>query len=156
MVGSTPSIELTLLFTLGSRAVIDELHRQLAARGYDDLRPAHGFAFQRIAQGGATGNELAAFLGMTKQAASQMIEYLEGRGYVAREPNPDDRRGKIIALTERGWASLRASAAILGAIEAEWAALLGAERLAELRGDLRRLVTATAGGTLPRQLRPVW
>lgn len=153
---SMPSIELPLLFTLGSRAVIDELHRQLAARGYDDLRPAHGFAFQRIAQGGATGNELAAFLGMTKQAASQMIEYLEQRGYVARQPNPDDRRGKIIALTERGWDSLRESAAILGAIEAEWAALLGSERLAELRADLRRLVAATAGGTLPRQLRPVW
>lgn len=154
--GNMPDIELPLLFTLGSRAVIDELHRQLAARGYGDLRPAHGFAFQRIAQGGATGNELAAFLGMTKQAASQMIEYLEQRGYVARQPNPDDRRGKIIALTARGWDSLRESAAILGAIEAEWAALIGAERLAELRDDLRRLVTATAGGTLPRQLRPVW
>lgn len=154
--GNSPSIELPLLFTIGSRAVIDELHRQLAARGYDDLRPAHGFAFQRIAQGGATGNELATFLGMTKQAASQMIDYLEGRGYVARRPNPDDRRGKLITLTARGRDSLRESAAILGAIEAEWVAILGAERLAELRADLRRLVTATAGGTMPTQFRPVW
>jgi DNA-binding MarR family transcriptional regulator len=151
-----PEFELPLLFTLGSRAVIDELHRQLAARGYADLRPAHGFAFQRLAQGGATGNQLAAFLGITKQAASQMIDELEGRGYVARRPNPDDRRGKIVTLTARGHDSLRESAAILAAIEAEWVAILGAERLAALRADLSRLVAATAGGTMPTQFRPVW
>jgi hypothetical protein len=51
---------------------------------------------------------------------------------------------------------MRESAAILGAIEAEWAGLLGAGRLAELRADVRRLVAATAGGTLPTQFRPVW
>ena len=148
--------ELALLFPLGSRVVIEELHRQLAARGYDDLRPAHGFAFQRIARGGATGSELAAFLDITKQAASQMIDDLESRGYVLRRPDPDDRRGKQLVLTPRGYDCLRESAAILGAIEAEWAALLGTERLATLRADLRRLLAATAGGAMPTQFRPVW
>ena len=148
--------ELALLFPLGSRVVIEELHRQLAARGYDDVRPAHGFAFQRIARGGATGNELAAFLDITKQAASQMIDELEAKGYVTRQPNPDDRRGKHLALTARGYGCLHESATILGAIEAEWVAILGAERLVALRADLRRLITATAGGTMPTQFRPAW
>lgn len=49
----------------------------MAALGYDDVRPAPGFAFQRIAPHSATGNELAEFLDITKQAASEMVDYLE-------------------------------------------------------------------------------
>ncbi len=81
---STPNYDLAFLLLLGSRTVIDYLHKHMAALGYDDVRPAHGFAFQRIAPNGATGNELAEFLGITKQAASEMVDYLEQRGYVVR------------------------------------------------------------------------
>jgi DNA-binding MarR family transcriptional regulator len=151
-----PNFELTLLLTLGSRVVIDELHSRLAALGYDDVRPAHGFVFQRIARGGATGGELAAFLDITKQAASTMVAELEQRGYVASQPHPTDRRGKIVTLTARGWDCLRASATVLGEIEARWAALIGAERLDALRADLRRLIAETNGGELPTRFRPVW
>ncbi len=69
-----PGYDLTLLLLLGSRTMIDTLHEHLAARGYDDLRPAHGFVFRRLAPDGATGNELAEFLVMTKQAASEMVD----------------------------------------------------------------------------------
>lgn len=151
-----PNFELTLLLTLGSRVTIDDLHRRLAALGYDDVRPAHGFIFQRIARGGATGSELAAFLDVTKQAASAMVAQLERGGYVASGPHPTDRRGKIITLTARGWDCLHASATILGEIETRWAAIIGAERLAALRSDLRHLIAETNGGTLPRRFRPVW
>ena len=152
----TPNFELTLLLTLGSRVTIDELHRGLAALGYDDVRPAHGFLFQRIARGGATINELATFLAVTKQAASEMVAHLARCGYVASGPHPTDRRGKLVTLTARGWACLRASATLLGEIEARWAASIGAERLAALRADLRHLIAETNGGTLPDRLRPVW
>jgi DNA-binding MarR family transcriptional regulator len=150
------SYELMLLLTLGSRAVIEELHRHLATRGYDDLRPAHGFAFQRIAPDGATGNELAEFLDITKQAASEMIDYLAQHGYVVRQPHPTDRRGKIVTLTDRGWNCLRESAAILAYLEAQWTAIIGAGRMEELRTDLRQLVVVANGGTLPQKIRPVW
>jgi len=153
---ATPNFELTLLLTLGSRAVLDELHSGLATLGYDDVRPAHGFVFQRIAHGGATGGELAAFLGITKQAASALVADLERRGYVASRPHPTDRRGKIITLTARGWDCLRASATILGELETRWATSIGAERLAALRADLRHLIAETNGGTLPQRFRPVW
>jgi hypothetical protein len=77
--------ELTLFLMLGSRTIIDDLHQRLAQLGYNDVRPAHGFAFQRIAPDGATGNELAEFLDITKQAASEMVDYLEKHGYL-RQP----------------------------------------------------------------------
>ncbi len=153
---AAPNFELTLLLTLGSRVVIEELHSRLAALGYGDVRPAHGFVFQRIARAGATGGELAAFLDITKQAASAMVAELERRGYVASRPHPTDRRGKIITLTARGWDCLQASATILGEIETGWATIIGPERLDALRSDLRQLIAATNGGELPQRFRPVW
>lgn len=151
-----PNYDLTLLLTLGSRAVIDHLHWHLAARGYGDLRPAHGFAFQRIAPDGATNNALAEFLDITKQAASEMVDYLERRGYVMRRPHPSDKRGKIVTLTDRGWNAIRESGAILSRMEAQWTEIIGAERMEELRADVRQLVTVVNGGVLPHKFRPIW
>lgn len=153
---SAPDYELPLLLMLGSRTIIDDLHKRLAQIGYDDVRPAHGFAFQRIAPHGATGNEIAEFLDITKQAASEMVDYLEKHGYVKRQPHPTDRRGKIVILTDRGWGCLQESAAILSYLGAQWAAIIGAQRMEELRTSLRQLIIVANGGTMPQKLRPTW
>ncbi|MBA2393520.1 MAG: winged helix DNA-binding protein [Ktedonobacteraceae bacterium] len=153
---SALNYDLTYLLALGFRTVIDDLHKQLTERGYNDVRPAHGFAFQRLAPSGATGNEVAEFLDITKQAASEMVDYLEQHGYVTRQPHPTDRRGKIITLTDRGWSCIRETEEILSHLEAEWATIIGKKRMEELRGDLRQLVTVANGGTLPQKFRPTW
>lgn len=153
---STPTYDLAFLLLLGSRTVIDHLHMHMAARGYDDVRPVHGFAFQRIAPHGATGNELAEFLDITKQAASEMVDYLEQRGYVVRQPHPSDKRGKIILLTERGWGCIREAEAILSRLETQWAAIIGTRRMEELQADLLQLVTVANDGMLPQKIRPLW
>jgi DNA-binding MarR family transcriptional regulator len=138
------------------RTAIDELHERLAKMGFDDVRPVHGFVFQLLSFGGTSGNEIAEHLGITKQAASQMIEYLEQRGYVTRQPHPQDARGKIVTLSERGWNCIRETEAILSDIERHWAEVLGDRRLEELRVDLRQLVLESNGGVYPRRIRPVW
>lgn len=153
---SAPAYDLAFLLLLGSRTVVDHLNRQMAELGFDDVRPVHGFAFQRIAPYGATGNELAEFLDITKQAASEMVDYLEKRGYVTRQPHPSDKRGKIILLTERGWSCIRAAEASLSHLEAQWAAIIGTGRMEELRTTLRQLITIAHGGTLPQKFRPIW
>lgn len=153
---SAPGYELALLLIIGSRTIIDDLHTQLAQLGYDDVRPAHGFAFQRIAPNGATGNEIAEFLDITKQAASEMVDYLEKHGYVQRQPHPTDRRGKIVTLTERGWGCLQASGAILSELGDQWASVIGQQNMEALRANLRQLIIAANGGTWPQKLRPIW
>jgi DNA-binding MarR family transcriptional regulator len=70
--------------------------------GFGDIRPAHGFMFKCITPDGATGIELAEHLGITKQAVSKMVDYLEKSGYVMRRTHPTDKRGQLIVLTERG------------------------------------------------------
>jgi DNA-binding MarR family transcriptional regulator len=147
---------LAVLLALAFRTMVDELHRQLAVREFDDVRPAHGFAFVRLAPDGATGNELAEHLGVSKQAASQMVDYLEEHGYVTRRPHPRDGRGKLVVLTERGWACIEAVEAIFADLERRSAEVVGAERMELLRADLHRLVFALGDGASPRRLRPVW
>lgn len=148
--------ELFTLLAVTYRALVDELNGELARRGYDDLRTAHGFAFQRLTPDGATGNELAEFLDITKQAASQMVDYLEKRGYVERRPHPRDRREKLIVLTAKGWACAHTAEEILARLELRSAGLLGYERMQTFRVDLYRLALLFNNGIMPAHLRPIW
>lgn len=146
--------ELTFLFATAFRAAVDELHRELSAQGFDDVRPSHGYAFQKLSFGGATGIELAEHLDITKQAATQMIDYLEGRGYVERRPHPSDGRGKLVVLAERGWACIRATEAQFGAMEKRWRERLGEREAEQLTKSMRDIVGSFGEGTA--KLRPVW
>ncbi len=148
--------ELAVLLMLALHALVNEVHTRLAEAGFDDIRPAHGFAFQRLAPTGATGNDLAEHLGITKQAASVMIDYLEEHGYVSRRPDPRDGRGKVVVLTAHGWDCIRAAEAIFAEVERRWVDIVGADRIAGLRVDLRRIVAAAGVGASPLRLRPVW
>ncbi|MDD2523150.1 MAG: MarR family transcriptional regulator [Anaerolineaceae bacterium] len=47
-------------------------------------------------------NALACYLGISNPAVSQLIDKLVRSGLVKRIDNPDDRRGKLLGLTEEG------------------------------------------------------
>jgi len=154
----TPSntYELVALLATAWSILVDDLHTELSRMGYDDIRPAHGFAFQLLAPDGATGNELAEHLGVTKQAASQMIDFLEEHGYVARKPHPTDKRGKLVLLTPKGWDCIRAVETILARIEGRWTEILGPEHMKLLQADLQRLINSSESDIVSYKLRPVW
>jgi DNA-binding MarR family transcriptional regulator len=132
-----------------SRALADGISAGVRARGFGDLRPAHGFAFARLAAGGTTITQLAAHLDVTRQAAAQLVDELIAKGYVERRPHPDDARARLIILTEQGRACTRAADAAIADTVREWAAALGERRLLALRDDLARI--APLG-----PLRPSW
>jgi DNA-binding MarR family transcriptional regulator len=136
--------ELPLLLLAGFRAVIDEAHADLAARGHPELRPAHGFAMQAIGTFGATAADVGRRLGVSKQAAGKTIDRLAELGYVERGGESADRRRKLVRLTPRGTEALTLSAAAFGRVRARWAAELGADRVAALEADLRAAAPAHA------------
>ena len=136
---SRPGYELPLLLLLGFRALIDELHAELARQGHPDVRPLHGFVFQAIGPDGTTAAELGRRLGISKQAAGKTVDALERLGYVERAGDPRDARRKRVALTERGFDCLMRSARIFDALRAQWARALGEQRLRALEDDLRRV-----------------
>lgn len=118
-------------------------------RGFDDVRPAHGFAFVRISAGGATTAKVAQHLGITKQAAAQLVDYLVAQGYVERCPNPDDRRARLLAVTDRGRACTVAAEAAAAATVAGWEGRLPLAAFVQWKEALGAL--ADHG-----QLRPTW
>jgi DNA-binding MarR family transcriptional regulator len=150
-----PGFELPLLLVGGFRLLVDALHRELAERGHPDARPLHGFALQAIGAHGATTSELGRRLGVSKQAAAKTAAGLERIGYLAREDDPTDARAALLKLTPRGIEMLSMSAEIFDRLRAEWAAELGAKRLAALEDDLRQIVvpSGTSLGDLPGWLR---
>jgi DNA-binding MarR family transcriptional regulator len=135
-----PGFELPLLLFAGFRALIDELHAELARRGHPDVRPAYGFAMQAIGTSGATASEIGRRLGVSKQAAGKTVDRLAGLGYVERVDDPADARRKLIRLTPRGLDSLAQSARIFDDLRARWVEKLGAERLAVVESSLRTVV----------------
>lgn len=147
--------ELFVLMGLAFRNFIDELQIRIAEAGFPDIRPGHGFAFQLLSFKNASVNELAEHLGVTKQAASQTVEYLEAHGYVVTQPDPKDRRIKVVALTARGWACIKKTEEILSAQEQKLAGELGIASMDQLRDLLRRVVYRQQGDKSLR-LRPIW
>ncbi|MER6224688.1 MarR family winged helix-turn-helix transcriptional regulator [Streptomyces sp. 900105755] len=121
----------------------------VVARGFEGMRPAHGFAFSRLAPDGATVTELAAHLGVTKQAASQLVDDIVRRGYAERRPHPGDARARLIVLTERGWACTRAAEEAAAEVVRGWGDVLG-------EGGVRVLWDCLARIAPYGPLRPSW
>ncbi|MFE1025844.1 MarR family winged helix-turn-helix transcriptional regulator [Streptomyces sp. NPDC058818] len=115
------------------------IHEGVVARGFEGLRPAHGFAFARLAPDGATVTDLAAHLGMTKQAASQLVDELVRKGYAERRPHPADARARLVVLTESGWACTRAAEEAAAEAVRAWVDVLGEGEVQALRDRLLRV-----------------
>jgi DNA-binding MarR family transcriptional regulator len=140
---------LAVALLAAARAVVDGVSSGVRERGFTDVRPAHGFAFTRLAQGGATITQLAEHLDITRQAAAQLADELVSKGYIERREHPVDARARLLVLTGKGWACTRAAESAIADTVAAWAAVIGEERLRSLASDLARI--APDG-----PLRPLW
>ena len=137
---SPPGYELPLLLFAGFRAIIDDLHAELARRGHPDVRPSYGFAMQAIGVRGATATEIGRRLGVSKQAAGKTVDRLEALGYVERIDDEHDGRRKLIRLTPHGLDALNQSAEIFDDVRARWIRTLGPAKVAALESSLRSVV----------------
>jgi DNA-binding MarR family transcriptional regulator len=127
---------LGVLLFLPYRAMEARVFEGLAVAGYDDFTPAQARVFQRIAPEGSRLTDLAAQTGITKQSAGFLVDQLERAGYVARVPDPDDGRARLVRIAERGARSVEISSRIVAEVEAEWTAHLGEDRMNNLRQTL--------------------
>lgn len=143
-------LDLSLASLFAGWAMADEVQRRLAGDGLDDLRFADGVVFQHLVDGPLTIGALADRLGVTQQAASKSVADLERRGYVARRPDPDDARARLVALTERGDAAIDGGRRHREAVAAELAARLGRRRVEGARRVLVDVVRDLGAETAVR------
>ncbi len=112
----------------------------LADAGFDDMPRNGPFVLGGMANHGITAGDLIRQLGVSKQAASQLIDTLVLRGYLERQPDPDDRRRLTIALTERGRVAASAVRTGVRSVDDELAQKLSADDLESLRRGLIALI----------------
>jgi DNA-binding MarR family transcriptional regulator len=111
----------------------------LADEGFDDLPRNGPFVLGGMARFNASAADMITGLGVSKQAASQLIDLLVVRGYLTREVDPDDRRRMTISLTERGRGAAKATRSAVDSIDAELATMITPAELAGLQAGLTAL-----------------
>lgn len=148
-------IPLARLLAMSFRLMIDDLHGRLRERGWDDVRPAYGFVLLALRDSPMRAKDVAALMGTTKQAASQLVAAMEEAGYLTRVASTQDGRVRQLVLADRGRALLAAVEKIYGEIEGEWARRAGADALSTTRAALSAVVSSADDDVRPA-VRPVW
>jgi len=90
-------------------------------------------------KGGRRLTELATVADMTKQAMGEFVADLAALGLVDLEPDPADRRAKLVSLTPEGRRAADAARRALRKVDAHWAGRLGAADHATLKELLARV-----------------
>lgn len=140
---------LARLFAIAYRQLIDGLHTRLRTLGWTDVRESFGFVLLAARDQPTSITELSALMGITKQAASKLVDVMAGCGYVSRGADPQDGRQRPVILTGRGQELLAAVEQIYAELESGWAQAIGAAQVDSLRRDLLRALSAGGGGQLP-------
>jgi len=142
------------LLDIASEAFFEEFRAELEQSEYGDIRPTHGCVFRFVQGEGLRLTDIAERAKLTKQSVGEIVDDLVERGYAQRIPDPDDRRAKLICLTERGESAQAHGRKLFAKVEKRWAERYGAERIAGLRELLEEIVAAEAPYAAPELARP--
>jgi DNA-binding MarR family transcriptional regulator len=110
--------------------------------GYDDLNPAHVGLFRYPTLDGCRPTDIAHQMQITKQSVHELVGHLEAHGYLVREPDPSDRRARVVRLTAKGRQLETLIRTQAHHAEEHIAAMLGPRRFRQLQHALDDLVAA--------------
>jgi DNA-binding MarR family transcriptional regulator len=128
------------LLTAASQRLSAELDASLRSAGFADLRAAHAPVFMVLDPRGTRITDVAQRTKMTKQAVGELVRYLAERGYLTVQPDPADRRAKLVVLTDRGWHAIRAGERVIAQFDAWLERSIGGPEVAQLRTALDRII----------------
>lgn len=116
----------------------EALQTALREAGIRNVTRAQSLLIANISGGEQRAIRIARNLGVSRQAISQMLVELEARDIVVVEPDPDDRRARIVRLSEKSNKTRIAASRILRHLERELVERLGLETYNSLRDGLMR------------------
>lgn len=124
---------------LAYQASARELTQTIHGGGHPALRPKHGAVFATIDRHGTRATSLASRAGITKPAMGELIDELEGLGYLERHPDQSDRRAKLVVPTPAALDVLRLVDEFNKRWESRYRRKLGREAYEGLRASLRTI-----------------
>lgn len=141
---TTPPLTVGSMLRWAWIELIEQVYGELVAAGFDDLRPVHRSILRELLVSNLRPSALAARLGISKQAANDLVREFEAKGYITLEPDPDDGRAKCIVATDRGWRASEVAREASEAVGRRWTEQVGEQRYAVFEDVLREIVE-TAG-----------
>jgi DNA-binding MarR family transcriptional regulator len=132
------------LLALARRSWVLEMSRRLGELGYPDYRRSDAILLRWLRHGPLPFSELAATLGVSRQAARKFIEGLTMRHFVVVERDQDDARRLNVALTEEGEDYARHVLDVVTALNAQLDEHVDPYDLAVVKSVLRTVSTLYA------------
>ncbi len=121
----------------GARRTYGEAVRRAASdAGFDDLPKNGPYVVGAIAHAGLPLSQIIVQLGLSKQAAGQLVDALVSRGYLDRKVDTADRRRLTISLTSRGAEVAKIVRQAIERVDAELVARAGAKNVEVMRRTL--------------------
>jgi DNA-binding MarR family transcriptional regulator len=118
------------------------MRRALEEAGYEDIPKNGMYVIGGMAMGadGLPLGQLVKELGVSKQAAGQLVDMLVLRGYIDRAADPNDRRKLTVTLTERGRAAAAIQKGVVKKIDGDLATRVSQEEILCARRVLAALI----------------
>jgi DNA-binding MarR family transcriptional regulator len=132
------------LMRAARRAYAGAVRRAFADAGCDDLPRNGAYVLARVYDSAAPLAGLPGQLGISKQAASQLIDTMVMRGYLERVPDTEDRRRMLLHLTERGDAAAAVAWQAASKVDEELARRVTPDGIEALRAGLIALCQISA------------
>lgn len=140
------TVLLRLLIRL-SQIETNELVERLHDHGHEGVQRTYIALLANIDTEGTRLVEIARRLGVSRQAASQMVKEVQRRGFLERLDDPSDGRAILVRHNPAGRALLLDALALMNEIEAEYAAIVSQPALDQTRRTLRRIADTVAATT---------
>jgi DNA-binding MarR family transcriptional regulator len=105
---------------------------------------SEAMALRHLSQRSCTQQELGSRLALEKSTVSRLVDAMVGKGWVDKEPDPDNRRYRVLALSQNGAEAAARVAAAIGQRHRQMLATLSAQEREAVAIALPALVRALA------------
>lgn len=121
----------------------------LRESGQPQTRRSHVNLTRHLDLHGTRITELARRAAMTNAAMTELIDQCEALGLVERQPDPADKRARVVCFTVAGLAWLDAFGEAVALAQTEMAAEIGTTGMALVLGPLARYAQGAIGQAEP-------
>jgi len=113
----------------------------LESLGYHQVKIGHIMLMMNLSENGSTSMELARRVQISKQAMSKLVNELAQQGFLEVLKHPEDHRATIVKSTSKGNTFLKDLDNCRRHVEAEFAQVIGPEKLENLKDILYIMVS---------------
>ncbi len=132
----------TLLYQLG-QALDERLGHYRRGSRYESVRPSDVRVFVSATRQLQTISSIARDIHISRQAVQASVRRLQKLQVVDLETAADNKRDKIVVLTAKGQHARKTANDQIKQFEAEFADVIGRERVEQIRADLATLLKMT-------------